>query len=180
MKGLRWILLAMMSVACTAEDAISREYICSFVFSYDTHPTSLLFTAARSAGSYVYVTTEGDGKTTHRHVYVTSNDGKTPREDNVITTEIESRATYRLGASNSIGLIIGLTNFNGLTAYDRCCPNCNGLQALDFSGNRQQVACAKCLRTYDLETGGVVSGEKGAPLMRYLCSFDGSMLRAWN
>ena len=33
-------------------------------------------------------------------------------EDNVIGTEIEKRTACVLGASNNIGLIIGMTNFN--------------------------------------------------------------------
>ena len=98
----------------------------------------------------------------------------------LIGTDKENYTTYQLGASNSIGLFIGLTNFNGLWAYDRLCPNCGGSQALDFTGNRQQVGCGKCKRTYDLETGSIVSGTSGEALMRYFCAFDGSLLRAWN
>lgn len=172
-------LLAML-MACEADDIVSRRYMCHFVFSYEQHSTSLLFAAARSAGTYVYVTTSGDGRTATRHIYVTSNDGKTPREDNIISTDKENYTTFQLGASNDIGLIIGLTNFNGLWAYDRCCPNCESLQPLNFTGNRQQVMCSRCQRTYDLETGGIVDGDNGNALFRYFCSFDGSLLRAWN
>ena len=174
------LVCALLLVACNADDIVSRRYACHFVFSYEQHSTSLLFAAATNPGSYVYVTMTGDGKTTARHVYVTSNDGKTPREDNIIATDKENYTTFQLGASNSIGLIIGLTNFNGLWAYDRQCPNCGGSQALNFTGNRQQVNCGKCQRIYDLETGGIVSGDNGDALMRYFCSFDGMLLRAWN
>jgi nitrite reductase/ring-hydroxylating ferredoxin subunit len=180
MRSLLVLVAAILLTACSADDIISRRYPCSFVLNYEHHPTSLLFAAARSAGTYVYVTTTGDGKTSVRHVYVTINDGKTPREDNVISTDKENYAAFRLGASNNIGLIIGMTNFNGLVAYDRCCPNCMAQTAMDFTGNRQQVACSKCQRTYDLETGGIRSGDAGEPLMRYNCSFDGILLRAWN
>jgi nitrite reductase/ring-hydroxylating ferredoxin subunit len=175
-----FILHSSLLTSCQADGIVSRRYGCHFVFSYEQHSTSLLFAAARSAGTYVYVTMAGDGKTTARHVYVTSNDGKTPREDNIIATDKENYTTFQLGASNSIGIFIGLTNFNGLWAYDRQCPNCGGSQALNFTGNRQQVGCGKCQRIYDLETGGIVSGEQGDPLMRYFCSFDGTLLRAWN
>ena len=178
----RLLALCLLTIlmACDADDIVSRRYACRFVFSYEHHSTSLLFAAAKSAGTYVYVTTTGDGKTAVRHVYVTSNDSKTPREDNIISTDKENYASYQLGASNSVGLIIGLTNFNGLWAYDRCCPNCSNLQPLDFTGNRQQVGCQKCGRTYELETGNIISGNDGEALMRYYCSFDGSLLRAWN
>lgn len=179
-KTVVFLFVALMLVACEGEAPISRHYPCSFTFNYEHHPTSLLFAAARSAGTYAIVTTSGDGKTSIRHVYVTVNDGKTSREDNVISTDKENYTAFRLGASNDIGLIIGLTNFNGLTAYDRCCPNCATLTATDFTGNRQQVACPKCHRTYDLETGGIRSGDDGEPLMRYYCAFDGTLMRAWN
>ena len=175
-----FILHSSLLASCQADGIVNRRYACHFVFSYEQHSTSLLFAAARNPGSYVYVTVTGDGKTTARHVYVTSNDGKTPREDNIIATDKENYTTYQLGASNSIGIFIGLTNFNGLWAYDRQCPNCGGSQALDFTGNRQQVGCQKCHRTYDLETGSIVSGTDGDALMRYFCSFDGTLLRAWN
>ena len=166
--------------SCEAEAPVSRKYICSFVFSYKEHATSLLFAAAQNPGTYVYVTTKGDGKTSVRHVYVNSNDGKTPQEDNVISSDLENYSSYVLGASNSIGLFIGTTNFNGLWAYDRACPNCTNLQAMNWTGNRQQVVCPRCQRTYELETGAILSGDEGSPLMRYYCSFDGSLLRAWN
>ena len=156
-----WLFLCLILASCQAEAPFSRKYSCQFVFSYDQHPTSLLFAAARSAGAYVYVTASGDGSSSFRHIYVTSNDGKTPREDNVISTEIEKRTACILGASNNIGIIIGMTN-------------------LDWTGNRQQVACPKCKRTYDLETGSITNGEPGESLLRYLCAFDGTLLRAWN
>lgn len=166
--------------ACEAEAPVSRKYVCRFVFSYREHPTSLLFAAAQNPGTYVYVTTKGDGKNSVRHVYVNSNDSKTPQEDNIISTDLENYSSYVLGASNSIGLFIGTTNFNGLWAYDRVCPNCSNLQAMNWTGNRQQVICPRCQRIYELETGAISSGDEGSSLMRYFCSFDGSILRAWN
>ena len=167
-------------ISCEAEAPISRKYVCHFVFSYRDHATSLLFAAAQNPGTYVYVTTKGDGKTSVRHVYVNSNDDKTPQEDNIISTDLENYSSYVLGASNNIGLFIGTTNFDGLWAYDRACPNCSNLQAMNFTGNRQQVICPRCQRTYELETGAIINGDEGSSLMRYYCSFDGSILRAWN
>lgn len=172
--------LTSLFTSCEADDIVSRRYPCHFIFSYQEHSTSMLFAAARVPGTYVYVTTKGDGKSSVRHVYVNSNDGKTPQEDNVISTDLENYSSYILGASNSIGLFIGTTNFNGLWAYDRACPNCSRLQAMDWTGNRQQVACPRCQRTYELETGNIISGDEGERLMRYYCTFDGSILRAYN
>jgi len=161
-----------------ATDYISHRYTCRFVFDETQHPTSLLFGALKSPGTYVTVTTTGDGRATLRHVYVTINDGRTPTEDNVIRTDRENNMAYQLGARNDIGLIVGCTNFNGPTAYDRACPNCADLQPLNFSGNRQQVACGKCSRTYDLETGASASG--GDPLMRYIANYNGQRLAVSN
>lgn len=174
-------LLVLLSIACDdATDIISRRYPCHFIFDCQQHPTSLLLSAVKSPGTYVYVTTTGDGHATARHVYVTLNDGKTPREDNIIRTDRENYSTYQLGASNDIGLFIGCTNFNGLTAYDRACPNCTSLTALNFTGNRQQVLCSKCNRTYDLETGAILNGGAGEPLMRYAVNFNGTILTVGN
>jgi len=173
-------LHSSLLTSCNAEDLVSRRNKCSFTFSYNDHSTSLLFAAARNPGTYVYVTTSGDARTSYRHVYVTSNDGKTPTEDNIITTDKENYLLYSLGASNSIGLFIGLTNFNGLWAYDRACPNCTSLTAMDFTGNRQQVKCPRCQRVYELETGSISNGDPGESLMRYFCEFNGLAIHAWN
>jgi len=173
-------LISILFSCDKATDTISRRYPCRFIFDGQQHPTSLVFAAVKSPGTYVYVTTTGDGRTTARHVYVTLNDGKTPREDNVIRTDRENYSAFQLGASNDIGLFIGCTNFNGPVAYDRACPNCVSLTALDFAGNRQQVHCSKCNRTYDLETSAIITGGEGEPLMRYAVTYNGTILTVGN
>ena len=172
--------LILLLSSCDAEYPFSQLYPCYFALKYQTHPTSLAFAAVQSPGMHVSVTVSGDGRTTARHVYVTSNDGKTPREDNIIRTDEENYRTFQLGRSNSVGLVVGCTNFSGPMAYDRSCPNCTSLQALNFTRNGQQVGCDKCGRTYDLETGGIVEGERGESLMRYECRFDGAWLTVTN
>ena len=174
------LVLLLLLCACEGDYPYSRRYACNFMMKQQTHPTSLVFAAVQSPGMYVTVTTSGDGRTTLRHVYVTSNDGKTPVEDNIIRDEDEIRRLYQLGRSNETGLIIGCTNFNGPVAYDRSCPNCESLQTLDFTGNRQQVICVKCGRCYMLDTGGIVSGNNGEPLMRYDCQYNGAWLVVTN
>ena len=166
--------------ACDAQDPISREYRCWFLFSATDHPTSILIAAVQNPGSYARVTTHGDGKNTPRHVLVRSNDPSVAEEDNIIRSAIENELRYELGASNDIGLIIGCTNFDGPRAYDAACPNCSVLKALNWTGNRQQVICSKCNRTYLLDTGNIISGEEGESLRRYNCTFDGTTIRAWN
>lgn len=170
----------LLFCACEAQNPISREYRCWFLFSYTDHPTSLLFTAVQNPGSYAYVTTRGDGKKSARHVTVKFNDPSVPLEDNIIRTDLENNLRYDLGANNDIGLIIGCTNFDGPRAYDGSCPNCPTLRAMNWSGNRQQVTCSQCSRTYSLDTGNIISGEEGSSLMRYNCAFDGTTVRAWN
>ncbi len=187
MRSVLMTVTAVLTIALNASllascddvtDYISRRYPCRFIFDETQHPTSLLFSALKSPGTYVTVTTSGDGRTTLRHVYVTSNDGRTATEDNVIRTDRENYNNYQLGARNDIGLIVGCTNFNGLTAYDRACPNCADLQTLNFGGNRQQVVCTNCQRLYDLETGACTTG--GDALWRYLAKYNGQWLSVSN
>ena len=167
--------------ACEVQSPISREYRCWFLFDQTYHPTSILFTAVQNPGYYAYVTTRGDGKKSVRHVIVKSNDPSVAVEDNIIRTDLENNLRYDLGANNDIGLIIGCTRYDGPRAYDGSCPNCPTLRAMDWSGDdRQKVTCSRCNRTYDLDTGNIISGEDGNILMRYNCAFDGTTVRAWN
>jgi hypothetical protein len=179
MKKLLLLALCLLLLACKEDDPISRRYPCRFFFYHEPHSTSLIFSAYNAPGMYVYVytTVETNGR---RHVWAQSNDGKMPTEDNVISTDIELRAPYMLGARNDLGLILGRTNFSGPTAYDRVCPNCEGLTPLHWTGNRQQVECPRCKRTYDLETGVILSGDRGDALLRYGINFDGNRLSVGN
>ena len=183
MKSKLILMLALLITtlwACTkVDDWISRRYPGRrFFFFEQEHPTSLIFSAYKSPGMYVYVYTRVvDQK---RHVYVQSNDSRMPAEDNLITTERESRAAYLVGAVNEIGIIIGCSNFNGPKAYDRICPNCASYQAMAWAKNVQHVVCNRCKREYDLETGAIVSGDDGDALMRYGISYDGSKLYVGN
>lgn len=177
--GLLLLVFLSCLTACKEDDPISRRHPCRFYFYYQPHPTSLIFSAYKSAGMYVYVytKTESNGM---RHVLVQSNDSRSTLEDNLITTDLEKMAPYSLGASNSVGLIIGCTNFSGPTAFDRTCPNCYGSQPLEWSTNRQQVTCSHCHRIYDLETSSIVEGAEGEALMRYIINFDGNRLSVTN
>jgi len=169
--------LATLS-SCKEDDPISHRYPCRFRFSVQGHETSIVFAACRSAGSYVYVYTRIDNRGV-RHVLAQSNGDKQGEEDNIIATDKENNySAYLLGASNEIGLIVGRTNFSGLTAYDRICPNCTGYLPLTWTGNRQHVLCSNCKRTYDLETGN--SGDDGDALLRYHASFDEAVLVVGN
>lgn len=175
--------IAALFFSCKEDDPISRRYPCRFTFYRQPHPTSIIFTACQSPGTYVYVytTVEKEGDHSYRFVNALSNDGKTPTERNRIETQVETNIPYMLGASNEIGLIVGLTNFNGLTAFDRVCPNCSGLQPLAWAkSNKQRVNCSKCNRTYELETGNIVEGADGDALLRYGISIDDVRLNVGN
>ena len=101
-----------------------------------------------------------------------------------VTTAKESQITYALGANNS--LIIGTSSYDFvLKAYDGQCPNClsdnTGVNyPLTWQNNGQQLHCAKCRRSYDVNNGVVADGPSGRQLLAYRAAFDGSVLRAWN
>lgn len=173
-----FLLIATQS--CKDDETISRRYPCRFQFYVEQHATSIVFSACKSPGSYVFISTKIDEKGI-RHVYAQSNNAKMPVEDNIISTDKEANYTaYLLGANNEIGLIVGCTNFSGLAAYDRICPNCPDLRPLVWSANGQKVQCNRCQRTYDLETGTLVNGAAGDALLRYGCNFDGTRLSVGN
>ncbi len=172
------LLIAGLFISSCENGSIDHTTMCRFTFLYGDHPTSLIFVAAQNPGYYVFVSTRGDGKSAVRHVSVSGNDGQ--EEDNIIRTAVENNFPYVLGTNNEIGLIIGMTNFDGLRAYDRCCPNCNLQRALQWTGDKQHVKCNLCSRVYSLETGVVTDGEQGNILRRYNCSFNGESLNAWN
>ena len=175
------VCLTLVTVmGCEADSFINRDSTVYFAFSYSDYPTSQLFVAAQNPGSYAFVWTRGDGKSTPRHVYVQINDGKTPLEDNIITNAILNNLRYLLGSYNEIGLIVGCTNHNGRWAYDRCCPNCTVYRALQWTGNRQKVVCNECHRVYDLETSDIIEGDQGASLRRYYCTYNGVLLEVKN
>ncbi|MBP3850075.1 MAG: hypothetical protein J6E43_04595 [Prevotella sp.] len=179
-KVLLFACLSALLAGCGAQDTISRQYRCFFIFSYTDHPTSILFSTVQNPGCYAIVTTRGDGSSSTRHVYVRPNNGTNSTEDNLIRTAPENNYRYELGANNEIGLIIGLSNFSGLKAYDGICPNCPTLTPLRWTGNFQHVSCSKCSRVYALETGNITQGDEGNSLFLYNCAFDGVLLRAWN
>jgi len=177
------LLLCLLTAVLSCkkeEDIISRRYPCRFQFNGELHTTSIILSACKSPGSYVYIYTKILKNV--RHVYAQSNDGRTPTEDNVIATDKEANySAYLLGANNEIGLIVGCTNFSGVTAFDRVCPNCAALQPLTWSKeNRQRVVCNSCKRTYELETGTLVEGAEGDGLLRYGCNFNGVFLSVGN
>ena len=168
--------------SCDAENSISTAYPCRFVFNANLHPGTSIETALNGAGTYTIITTKSVNGIWH--IYSTLNDGRNKTEDIAITTATEKYINYSsLGANN--GIIIGSNGFGSFddsaySAWDRQCPNCikqYGGTNYPLNWNtefRQNVDCAKCKRTYSLNTGAVVSGgQKGdKPLMGYRVVYD--------
>ena len=179
---LLFLSIFLLNACSKDDDPISRRYPCRFFFYVQQHPNSIIFSAYRSSGMFVYVYSkvEMEKGISYRYVYAQSNGANSEIERNRIETQIESNVPYMLGANNEIGLIIGCTNFNGPVAYDRICPNCSMLQPLRWHANRQQVQCPVCQRVYELETGAISSGSDGDALLRYNISLDGTRLSVGN
>ena len=172
------LFVIFILAACEAENRISTRFPCNFYFNPKLHPGTSIETALNNLGNYTFISVKNNGIW---HIYSTLNDGRNITEDIKITTDRtegwDNRIkTYALGANN--GIIIGRSNFQGLVAWDRQCPNCitqyGGVNyPLELNGIRQSVMCKKCKRTYSLETGTITEGTKGDPLMGYGISYNG-------
>ena len=172
------LFVVFILAACEAENRISTRFPCNFYFNPKLHPGTSIETALNNLGNYTFISVKNNGIW---HIYSTLNDGRNITEDIKITTDRtegwDNRIkTHALGANN--GIIIGRSNFQGLVAWDRQCPNCitqyGGVNyPLELNGIRQSVMCKKCKRTYSLETGAITEGIKGAPLMGYGISYNG-------
>ena len=176
-------LIGLMFAACTADDSISRNYRCSFIFDTSLHPMPCQLTGIIGNNGHFckveYSVVKGVS-----HLKTTRNyDGAT--EDVALTTAKESQISFALGANNCI--IIGTSSYDlQLVAYDGQCPNClndyNGYSyPLAWQNSGQQLHCAKCDRTYDVNNGTIADGAAGKKsLLRYMVAFDGTVLRVWN
>ena len=172
------LFVVFILAACEAENRISTRFPCNFYFNPKLHPGTSIETALNNLGNYTFISVKNNGIW---HIYSTLNDGRNITEDIKITTDRtegwDNRIkTYALGANN--GIIIGRSNFQGLVAWDRQCPNCitqyGGVNyPLELNGIRQSVMCKKCKRTYSLETGTITEGAKGDPLMGYGIDYNG-------
>ena len=177
---------ASLVASCGAENSVSTQYPCQFIFRTELHPGTSIETALNGAGIYTMVSAEK--KNGIWHIYSMLNDGKNQTDDYALSTAKENYANYTyLGAGNDTkkptnnGFILGTSNFNGFVAWDRQCPNCINQYGgtnypLSWTGNRQFVICAKCHRSYSLETGAITDGgqsKNDKALMRYRVSYAG-------
>jgi len=182
MKKAFVFFIGLLLAACTAENNISRDYRCYFVFDTSLHPLPCQLTAILgNSGHFCKLESSYVGGV--RHLKTTRNhDGAV--EDVLLRTEKERQMSIALGANNCI--IIGTSSYdNVLIAYEGQCSNClnqfGGTRyPLSWQNNGQQLNCAKCGRTYDVNNGTVVSDHGGKQLYRYQAAFDGQLIRAWN
>jgi len=183
MKRLLTLCLCVMMLACDdAENSIYRDHPCYFIFDTTLHPMPCHLTEAMgNTGHFLIVCSRMVGGL--RHIVTTRNYDQ-QQEDVTLTTQKENNTRCLLGAGNSI--IIGRSSYTGLLmAYEGQCPNClddygGSSYPLTWSQNGQQLNCAHCRRSYDVNNGVVAQGEGGRQLYTYNAAFDGSIIRAWN
>ena len=178
------LLTLLLLSACQADDSISREYRCNFIFYTSLHPQPCQLTGILgNSGHFVKIQTNIQQGI--RHLKTTRNYDNAS-EDVPLTTAKESQFNYYLGANDCI--IIGTSSYdNQLVAYDGQCPNCladyNGISyPLTWQKNGMQLHCAKCNRSYDVNNGTIASDTPGSnkQLLRYKVIFDGDLIHAWN
>lgn len=164
------LLPVAMLTACGADSQYSTTYPCNFYFDTGKHPTSILTRSLSNPGMWNFVSVRQSQGI--NHVIVNPNSGET--EDIPMTTELENnRVSYdHLGADN--GIIVGCSNFSGIRAYDRHCPNCLDKaknSKLDWDENNQMVKCPSCKLVYMLETGSCTTAS--IRLLEYKVAYAG-------
>lgn len=176
------VMMFLLAACGDVEDSIYRGHSCYFVFDTSLHPAPCQLTSAiGNTGHFLTVKTAMVNGV--RHIRTTRNYDQA-QEDVMLTTQKENNTRCQLGANNAI--IIGRSNYTGLfMAYEGQCSNCMSdfggtTYPLEWSSNGQQLSCARCKRSYDVNNGVVTSGEGGRQLYTYNASFDGTILRAWN
>ena len=182
-RGWGWVFFLILLFSCDdAENSVYRGYSCYFIFDTTLHPAPCQLTMSLgNTGQFMMIKTTMSGGV--RHLLTTRNYDKAT-EDISLTTKRESDTRCQLGANNTI--IIGRSSYTGLfMCYEGQCANCldnyGGTNyPLTWSANGQQLSCARCHRTYDVNNGVVAQGEGGRQLFTYNVAFDGNILRAWN
>lgn len=163
-----------------AEERFSNRP-CYFLFRADYHPASILARVLNNPGMFVNVKTQS--RQGIRYIMVSAPFDISADDKNMaLTTDIENRYSYTLGANNS--LIIGCSVTNEWRAYDGQCPYClDNHSTTNFplswteNGNGHTVTCNNCKRTYNLNYG---TSDDGHRLVEYRIRFDGNVLMVSN
>jgi len=178
--------LAVLS-ACQAEQQFSTKYACSFVYYASYHPNSALTLALGNAGHYCIVAPKVVGGVTHLAMTPNIGSWTTEQTDVAMVTAIENeRLSYdNMGANRR--LIVGLSNFNGLKAFDGQCPYCldkgsSPNRPLAWTDKGQMLECANCKTKYNPNADGVpVNGNEETPrLIEYRADYNGERLYVHN
>ncbi len=151
--------------SCGAEQEYS-SWSCRFIFNNGTYLDQTLGAAINPTitGIFCKVTEQSRGGT--RYLIFENNQGASSQHQMMAE---ELRQNLRIGQNN--GIIVGVQNFDGFTAYDLQCPNCARREnnyvtpyypvTLDKKGSGI-VICSKCGDQYDLNNGGLlVKGQEG-------------------
>lgn len=151
--------------SCGAEQEYS-SWSCRFIFNNGTYLDQTLGAAINPTitGIFCKVTEQSKGGT--RYLIFENNQGVSSQHQMMAE---ELRQNLRIGQNN--GIIVGVQNFDGFTAYDLQCPNCARREnnyvtpyypvTLDKKGSGI-VTCSKCGDQYDLNNGGLlVKGQEG-------------------
>lgn len=169
------LMMVLLLSACGGDSTVSRRYPCHFTFHTEWHPASMIVTALNSYNYFVSISMS----TYHGAYVVNTTDSRNASESITLTNELENLAFsggIYLGAGGTGGnIILGRTNFNGYVAWDGQCPNCvtdySTKYRLHWTDNATVVRCDNCKRSYSLETGAIVEGNKGDRLMQYIVSY---------
>lgn len=186
-KACLLLFTTLLLAACTADQRFTTKYPCSFVFLASNHANSALTLALGNAGQFCIVTTRVASGVTH--LMLTPNYGTwtTEQTDIAMTIAIENeRLSYNnMGANRR--LIIGMSNFSGLKAYDGQCPKCleeSGAvnRPLSWTDKGQMLLCQRCSTKYNPNAEGMpVNGNEGTPrLLEYRVEYNGERLYVHN
>lgn len=184
MKRILAIFSVILLCACTTEQQYSTQYPCNFVFITQLYPTSKLTAAVKNVGSFVIVSPMV--RNGAYSLNISPNDGTDDEVCNIVGGALEAEELNKrysnMGARNR--LVIGLSTYGVLRAFDSQCPNCireygKEKYPMKFSDNGQFLYCPNCKRMYDINTvnGPVVeNGKEGdRSLIEYRIFFPTSI-----
>ena len=122
MAGFFTLIVSLFTLtSCQADDAISRDYRCFFIFDTSLHPLPCQLTGILGNTGH-FCTIEASHRDGYRQLNTVRNfDGNA--ETILITTAKENQPGIALGANNRI--IVGTSSYDFvLIAYDGQCANC--------------------------------------------------------
>ena len=164
-----YLLLLTLSLVLLSSCGAEQEFTswpCRFIYDNSKHLDMTLSSATNPNVPGIFCKITQETQAGARYFVFENNQGAQTTQP--VTAE-EMRNNIRLGLNN--GIIVGVQNFGGFTAYDLQCPNCvrreNNMASptyrlvMDTKGSGI-VSCSKCSDKYDLNNGGlIVEGKEG-------------------